>query len=254
MTANQKNPDLYLSMPHPCSYLAGRSSTIVFVDPHHALNGNLYARYVHQGFRRSGDLIYRPYCRNCDACIAVRVPVERFTPTRGQRRIWKKNADIRVIATPPGFNVEQFSLYRSYQAGRHAGSSMDDPDPQKYVGFLVSQQVETVFYELRAAGPIAAGTPEAGHLRDEQLLGVAVVDILPDALSAVYTFFDPTIPARGLGVYAILWQIAEARRRALPWVYLGYWIAESPKMAYKTNFRPLEALRGGRWLPLEGAS
>lgn len=252
MTANQKNPDLYLSMPHPCSYLEGRTSTIVFVDPHHAINDSLYARYVHQGFRRSGDLVYRPYCRTCDACVPVRVPVERFKPSRGQRRIWKKNADISVSATPPGFDPEQFSLYRRYQAGRHPGSSMDDPDPQKYVGFLVSHQVQTVFFELRAPIRPAPEAPASGH--DTRLLGVAVVDVLPDALSAVYTFFDPDVPERGLGVYAVLWQIAEARRRGLPWVYLGYWIAESPKMAYKTNFRPLEALHGGRWRTLMNAN
>ncbi len=250
MTANQRKPDLYLSMPHPCSYLDDHTSTIVFVDPRHALDKNLYAHYVRHGFRRSGDLVYRPYCRDCAACVPVRIPVERFMPSRGQRRIWKKNADVRVNFKPAEFNAGHFSLYRRYQASRHPGSTMDDPDPEKYTGFLASRHVETAFFEMRA---MDAPHPSVSTTEPEdngRLLGVAVTDVLPDGLSAVYTFFDPAVPERGLGVYAILWQIAEARRRGLPWIYLGYWIAESQKIAYKTNFRPLEALQGGSWITL----
>jgi len=250
MTANQKTPDLYLSMPHACSYLPDHTSTIVFVDPRHALDDSLYSHYVRQGFRRSGDLIYRPYCRSCAACVPVRIPVEHFKPSRGQRRVWKKNADVRVSTKPPGFDPEHFSLYCRYQTNRHPGSTMDDPDPAKYIGFLQSRQVETVFVELRASSAPALAASANGTADHGTLLGVAVVDVLTDGLSAVYTFFDPDAHARGLGVYAILWQIAEAQRRGLPWIYLGYWIAESPKMAYKTNFRPLEALQGGRWQTL----
>ncbi len=246
MTATQRKPGLYLSMPHPCSYLADRISTIAFVDPHQALDASRYADFVRQGFRRSGDLVYRPYCQGCAACVPVRIPVQRFRASRGQRRVWKKNTDIRVTLKPAGFSPEHFSLFRRYQIGRHPGSTMDDPDPEKYIGFLRSPHIETVFCELRAAGPTTGVS--AGHRRsDGMLLGVAVMDVLPDALSAVYTFYDPDEDTRGLGVYAILWQIAEAQRRRLPWVYLGYWIAQTPKMAYKTNFRPLEALRDGRW-------
>jgi len=232
MTIRQNKPDLYLSMPHPCSYLDGRMSTILFVDPQRVLNAGEYGAFVRQGFRRSGDLVYRPHCQGCNACVAARVPVREFAPSRGQQRVWSRNRDIEVLQIPARFEPVHFDLYRRYQAGRHPNSGMNDADPQKYLGFLSSRQVETVFLELRMEG---------------QLLGVAVADVLPDGLSAVYTFFDPDLPQRGLGVYAVLWEIAETARRGLDYLYLGYWIAESPKMSYKTNYQPIEALRDGRW-------
>lgn len=235
MTIRQNKPDLYLSMPHPCSYLAGRMSTILFVDPQRILNEGEYGTFVRQGFRRSGDLVYRPHCQGCSACVAVRVPVREFAPTRGQRRVWNRNPDIEVVQKPACFEPAHFDLYRRYQAGRHPDSGMNDADPQKYLGFLASRQVETAFFELRMDG---------------RLLGVAVADVLPDGLSAVYTFYDPDLPQRGLGVYAVLWEIAETARRGLDYLYLGYWIAESPKMSYKINYQPVEALRAGRWVSL----
>lgn len=239
MSVNQKKPDLYLSMPHACSYLPGRSSTIMFVDPQSRIDDALYGDFVQHGFRRSGELVYRPYCRECSACVPVRVPVNEFKLNRAQKRVWRRNQDIVVEARPPQFDPEHFALYRRYQAARHPGSSMDDPDPERYLNFFFSRQVKTRFYELRLPPASGAG---AGRL-----LGVAVVDVLRDALSAMYTFFEPDLRARGLGVYAILWQIAEARRLGLSWLYLGYWIEECHKMAYKIHYRPLEALDKGKW-------
>lgn len=235
MTFRQNKPDLYLSMPHPCSYLAGRMSTILFVDPQRILNAGEYGLFVRQGFRRSGDLVYRPHCQGCNACVPVRVPVGEFQASRGQRRVWQRNADITVIETPARFDPAHFDLYRRYQAGRHPESGMNDADPEKYLGFLASRQIDTAFFELRAGS---------------KLLGVAVADLLPDGLSAVYTFYDPDLPQRGLGVHAVLWEIAETARRGLEYLYLGYWIAESPKMAYKTRYRPIEILQAGQWRPL----
>jgi arginine-tRNA-protein transferase len=236
MTVGQRRPELYLSMAHPCSYLAGRASTIIFVDPRRALDNDQYGEFVRQGFRRSGDLVYRPYCQDCAACVPVRIPVSRFVGSRGQRRIWRRNADLIARERPAAFDPDHFALYRRYIAGRHPGSSMDDPDPERYWGFLVSKQVNTVFVEFR-------------HRDANALVCVAATDLLPDGLSAVYTFFDPDTSHRGLGVYAVLWQIEEARRRGLSYVYLGYWIRESPKMSYKSNFQPLESLIAGQWLP-----
>ena len=233
MTVRQNKPDLYLSMPHPCSYLDGRQSTILFIDPQRVLKPGEYGHYVQHGFRRSGDLVYRPHCTGCNACVPVRVPVRDFVLSRQQRRAWQRNLDIEVIERPARYEQAHFELYRRYQAARHPDSGMNDADPQKYLGFLASRQVETLFYELR---------------NENQLLGVAIADVLPDGLSAVYTFFDPDIPRRSLGVYAVLWQIAEAQRRGLDYLYLGYWIAESPKMSYKFNYQPLEAFRYGYWL------
>jgi arginine-tRNA-protein transferase len=232
MTIRQNKPDLYLSMPHPCSYLADHQATILFVDPQRILGTGEYGAFVQQGFRRSGDLVYRPHCQQCNACVAVRVPVRDFQPSRGQRRVWRRNHDVVVIEKPARFEAAHFDLYRRYQAARHPDSGMNDANPQKYLGFLASRQVETRFFELRTA---------------DQLLGVAVADVLPGGLSAVYTFFDPDQPDRGLGVYAVLWEIAEAAQRGLDYLYLGYWIAESPKMSYKTNYSPIEALRHNRW-------
>jgi arginine-tRNA-protein transferase len=236
VTREHKTPEMFLSMPHPCSYLPGRVATSLFVDPRVPLDSGMYASYMRLGFRRSGDLVYRPHCRDCQACIPVRVPVQQFKADRTQRRVWARNADIKVTARPPEYNAEHFALYLRYQRQRHAGGGMDDADPQKYTNFVRSRHVHTVFYEMRLA---------------ERLLGVAIVDHMPDGLSAVYTFFDPDEKKRSLGVFAVIWQIERARRLDLPSVYLGYLIRECPKMSYKENYRPLEAYVDGRWRRLE---
>jgi len=233
MTSHLKPPEIFLSMPHPCSYLPGRTATSLFLDPRQPLDSRQYAGFMRLGFRRSGDLVYRPHCRACNACIPVRIPVGRFRPDRGQRRIWKRNQELSVIARPPLYSAEHFELYKRYQAARHPGGGMDDPDPKKYINFLASQHIHTVFYEIRL---------------QKKLLGVAITDILPDGLSAVYTFFDPDEKRRALGVFAVLWQVAQAAERQLPWLYLGYWIKECSKMAYKGSYHPLEIFHNGRWI------
>lgn len=224
-----------MSMPHPCSYLPGKTATTLFIDPRYPLDPEKYGRFTRLGFRRSGDLVYRPHCRDCSACVPVRIPVARFARSRSQQRTWTKNRDLSFTPRTSGLVQEHFDLYLRYQAKRHPDGGMNDPDPQKYLNFLIGRHVETTFFEMR--------------LR-RQLLGVAVVDRLCDGLSAVYTFFDPDQPARGLGTFAVLWQVEHARSLGLPWLYLGYWIGQSPKMAYKVNFRPLEAFRNGRWAEL----
>jgi arginine-tRNA-protein transferase len=232
MTREQRTPEIYLSMPHPCSYLPGRMATTLFVDPRFPLDKQQFGRFMQLGFRRSGDLVYRPHCVDCSACVPVRIPVESFRPRRGQRRVWARNRDLEVIEHPAVFDRAHFDLYLRYQSHRHAGGGMDDPDPRKYTQFLVGNGIDTVFYEMRLSG---------------ELLAVAVADHLPDGLSAVYTFYAPEAQARGLGVYAVLWEIAQARALGLPYLYLGYWIRECPKMAYKADYRPLEVYRQGHW-------
>lgn len=236
MTREHKKPEMFLSMPHPCSYLPGRVATSLFVDPRAPIDSASYASYMRLGFRRSGDLVYRPHCRDCQACIPVRVPVAQFEADRTQRRILARNVDVRVTAHAPAYDPEHFALYLRYQKTRHAGGGMDDPDPQKYTNFLLSRHVHTVFYEMRLRA---------------RLLGVAVVDHLPDGLSAVYTFFDPAEKRRSLGTFAVLWQIERALQLGLSSVYLGYLIRECQKMSYKENYRPLEAYLDGRWRLLE---
>ena len=187
------------------------------------------------GFRRSGEYVYRPRCGTCQACIPVRIPVNTFAPSRSQRRTWQRNQDLRISAQPAGFHEEHFALYRRYIADRHPGGGMDVEDPARYREFLLSSWSDTWCYEFRL---------------DTRLLAVAVVDRLLRGLSAVYTFYDPAYADRGLGTFALLREISEAQRLELSWLYLGYWIEECPKMAYKNRFRPLEVFRDGSWQSL----
>lgn len=225
--------DFFITAPHECSYLPDRMASTLFADPDVVIGTRMYSLLAEHGFRRSGRNIYRPQCTGCNACISVRVDVGRFEPSRTQRRIWRRNQDLTVHTVPAEFRQEHFELYQRYIRERHAGGSMDNPDEQRYTDFLISPYVETEFVELRADG---------------RLICVAVVDTIASGLSAVYTFFDPDEAARSLGTYAVLWQLEEARRRALSWVYLGYWIKACRKMRYKDSFRPFEAYRAAHWV------
>ncbi len=226
---------LYLTPPHPCPYLPGLDSVNLLADPARPLDPWHYGRLVLRGFRRSGNWVYRPRCPHCDACVPVRVPVQRFRPDRSQRRCLRRNADLAVHIALPQRTDEYFDLYRRYLQARHPGGGMDRPTPAQFEEFLIADWCETRFVEFRHQG---------------RLLAVAVVDLLPDGLSAVYTFYEPAETRRGLGTLAVLWQIGEARRRRQRHVYLGYWIEQSPKMRYKIRFQPLEGYRDGQWLPL----
>ncbi len=232
---NSRQVKFYATHPHPCSYLAQRNAVSVFVDPRIKLDTLLYGQLVEHGFRRSGDSAYRPQCPGCGACIPVRVRVNDFRPNRSQRRNLSRNRDLTVRPIEPRFSEEMFELYHRYLAFRHPGGGMDEPKKNDFLNFLTCEGIDTVFYEFRL---------------ENNLLAVAVADQLRTALSAVYTFFDPDASTRrGLGNFAVLWQIEEAKRHRLPWLYLGYWIAESPKMAYKKQYQPLETFRNGRWGP-----
>ncbi len=222
----------YASVPTPCSYLPGRTSVTVFVDPLARMNSSRYGWLVERGFRRSGDHVYMPYCPSCDACVPARIPVAEFQPNRSQRRLIARNADLTVNRVQTEFVDEHFRLYQAYVAARHAGSSMENYDPEQFMSFLSCDWGETYLYEFRL-----------GKL----LVGVASVDHLEHGLSAVYTFFDPKLPQRGLGIYAVLWQAQFARSLKLPYVYLGYWISECANMRYKSDFQPLEIHRGDHW-------
>ncbi|MEX0732962.1 MAG: arginyltransferase [Aquisalimonadaceae bacterium] len=229
---NQQLLWLYSTGEHACSYLPDRPARTVFVDPRYPLDNQHYGLLVQQGMRRSGRYVYQPGCPTCQACKSLRIPVQDFTPNRSQRRCWKRNSDLEVLSREPEFREEHFQLYLQYLSRRHPGSGMDDPDPDRYMEFLVADWAKTSFHEIRLG---------------EELLGVCVTDRLPDGLSAIYTYFHPDYAARSLGTWAILWQIEQARREKVPYVYLGYWIAECRKMLYKTAFRPCEVHEGGRW-------
>ena len=224
---------LLVTPAHECGYLPRRSARTTFVSPSVTKSSGLLGALSEHGFRRSGEHIYRPLCRECRACIAVRVPVREFRPRRIQRRVWRRNQDLRVIERDASYREEHYRLYRRYVATRHRGGSMDNATPSDYLGFLRASWADCVLYEFR---------------RDRHLVAVAASDRLPGALSAVYTFYDPEHDSRSLGIYCILWQIEAARRRGREWLYLGYWIEGCDKMRYKQHFLPQERLIEGRWV------
>lgn len=223
----------YTTAEYPCSYLAGRSARSQVAAPTHLIDSALYGELVQQGFRRSGLYTYRPHCDHCSACLPIRIDVRRFQATRSQRRLWSRQEPLSIRMTGLRWDDEHFDLYQRYQVKRHPGAGMDDDMHSQYRQFLLASRVDTRLAEFRNA---------AG-----ELMIVSVIDVLEDGLSAVYTFFEPEAPG-SLGTWAILWQVEQCRQAGLPWVYLGYWIEESRKMAYKSAFQPYQLLRAGRWV------
>ncbi len=231
-----RSPKIVHGPEHACGYLPARRARNVYYDPRARPDSRLHARLSAEGFRRSGPYLYRPHCAGCRACVPTRIPVADFRPNRSQRRTWRRNLDLSVHVCPALFREEHYRLYSAYTAVRHPGGGMDQSSREQYRFFVRSHWSSTSLWEFR-------------HAND--LLAVAVVDEMDDALSAMYTFFQPEQAHRGLGIYAILYQIEEARRRDLRWLYLGYWIADHPKMGYKTDFRPIQLLTPAGWRRLD---
>ena len=225
----------YTTAPYACSYLPERQARSQVATPTHLINAGIYGDLVRHGFRRSGIFTYRPICDHCRACVPVRIPVERFHPDRSQRRCRKAHAALSAREAPLAFDPAHFALYQRYQAARHAGGGMDQDDSEQYTNFLLQSRVDTRLVAFHEG---------------EVLRMVSIIDVLSDGLSSVYTFFDPALPGASYGVYNILWQIEQCRRNGAPYLYLGYWIGESRKMAYKSRFRPIEGLIDGRWQDL----
>ncbi len=233
---------LFHTPEHACGYWPERQARDLVFDPGDPRLAQMYPMALGWGFRRSGNLIYRPHCRGCQACVAVRIPVADFRADRSQRRCLTRNADLETRVCPAERSDEHFALYRRYLAARHAGGGMDDHGAAEFDQFLISAWGQGRFLEIRAHRPHGTGP----------LLAVAVTDVVADALSAVYTFYDPDAVERGLGTFAILQQIAWAQRDGKRHLYLGYWIDGHRKMAYKRRYRPLESFDGHGWSPFPG--
>ncbi len=235
MTSSLRDLKVYTTYPHSCSYLEDQEATTLFVDPRTPMSSTLYSQLSVLGFRRSGSHLYRPNCATCKACVPARVPVLDFRPRRAQRRAWRHNQDIHVERVDGITEDRYFQLYCRYIEARHRDGDMYPPSREQYQSFLSAEWGVTHFYQMSLEG---------------RLIGVAVADLLDQALSAIYTFFEPELESRSLGTFAVLWQIEEAQRLGLDHLYLGYWIKQCQKMAYKIQYRPLELYLNGQWVEL----
>ncbi len=223
---------LYLTAPYPCSYLPEAEARSQVATPSFLISSTIYSELVRHGFRRSGTFTYRPRCDICHQCVPVRVVAEDFQPTRSQRRCFKRHHDLNATIHALQDKTEYFELYSRYQEVRHRDGGMDDDSPEQYRNFLLQSHVDTLLVEFR---------------ENHVLRMVSVIDVLQDGLSAVYTFYDPDVPQASFGIYNVLWQIELCRKLQLPYLYLGYWIAGSRKMAYKGKFQPLQGLKDDVW-------
>lgn len=228
----------YRMPPRPCPYLRGRIEQNIFTELTGVEAARHYDALSRTGFRRSHGIAYRPACPGCAACVPVRTVVERFRPSKSLRRVWNLNADISGIDAPPMATREQFDLFARYLASRHSDGEMAAMTFGDYEAMVQDTPLDTVLNEFRDGSGA--------------LVGGCLTDRLSDGLSAVYSFFDPNRSARSLGTFMVLWLIARARAMGLPYVYLGYWIGDSPKMAYKARFAPLEGLGREGWRVLRG--
>ncbi|MCH2163035.1 MAG: arginyltransferase [Marinovum sp.] len=226
-------PQFYVTAPQPCPYLDGRMERKLFTalqgDNANLLNDSLSK----QGFRRSQNVLYRPSCSECSACLSARIDVNRFAPTRSQKRTSKRNDDLTRKATSPWATEEQYELFRTYLDQRHADGGMADMDVFEFAAMVEETPIRSRLIEYTDS--------------ERELTAVCLTDVLDDGLSMVYSFYRPENAKRSLGTFMILDHIAIAREAGLPYVYLGYWVPGSAKMGYKAKFSGLEIFAGGQW-------
>jgi arginine-tRNA-protein transferase len=226
---------LFLTDQNPCSYLDKKNSQSAFVHPSFSLTTAVYSQLIEQGFRRSGNQVYTPHCPSCSECIPTRLVANQFIPNRNQKRCIKKNQQTTIIVKPVKFEQAHYQLYLRYQKHKHGQGGMADSSEEDYINFLASYWCNTLFVEFSI---------------DNKLAAVAIVDLLDNALSAVYTFFDPEYAQYSLGTYAVLWQIEHAKSLGLKFVYLGFWIKNCKKMSYKTQYQPIQGFIENKWIKI----
>ncbi|MEM7744331.1 MAG: arginyltransferase [Pseudomonadota bacterium] len=228
----------YLTAPQPCAYLDGREERKVFTTLNGGMAGSVNNTLSQKGFRRSQSVIYRPACVGCSACMSIRIPVAGFQPSRGQRRVLKRNATLRRRPCEAWATETQFALFRRYLSARHADGGMADMDAFDYASMVDETPVNSVVVEYIEEDPVTG---------ERQLIAACLTDVLGDGLSMVYSFFEPGEEARSLGSYMILDHIDMAREMRLDHVYLGYWVSGSRKMDYKIAYKPFELCDGTSW-------
>jgi leucyl-tRNA---protein transferase len=245
MSEQQKNfPEFYVTAPQACPYLPGRNERKLFTHLTHDKPRPLVDSLLRGGFRRSQNIAYMPYCEGCQACVSIRVAVDEFATSRSFKRVSQRNTDVVATRVPAVPTSEQYSLFRSYIDQRHGDGGMADMTVLDYATMIEDSIIDTFLTEYRldvAPGP-GEKKPSKGPLK-----GVALCDRLSDGISMVYSFYDTEEDDRSLGTFMILEHIAHAQRLGLPYLYLGYWIQGSRKMAYKERFGPQERLGPNGW-------
>jgi arginine-tRNA-protein transferase len=229
-------PQFYVTAPQPCPYLPGRMERKLFTALQGEYAVKLNDALSKQGFRRSQNVLYRPSCSECSACLSARIRVADFRPTKSQKRARRRNAALRREATSPWATEDQYALFRSYLDSRHADGGMADMDIFEFAAMIEETPIRSRVVEY-----------SQGHGADRSLAAVCLTDVLDDGLSMVYSFYDPDLAKDSLGTYVILDHVEIAREAGLPYVYLGYWVPGSPKMGYKAKFPALEIYAGGVW-------